>query len=66
MKGFKTVVEASAPDQLDRSLPWIHKAIKLGRINVEKVGKKMYLISDEEIQRIKDNPFTISKKEMAG
>jgi len=65
MKGFKTIREASAQDQLDRSPAWIRAAIKHGKIKSEMINKRLILISDDEIQRIKDNPITISRNEMS-
>ena len=64
MKGFNTIREASVPDKLDRSPTWIRAGIKHEKINAVKINKRLWLISDDEIKRIQDNPITISKEEM--
>ena len=64
MEGFKTIREASAVDQLDRSPAWIRAGIKHEKIAAVKINRRLWLISDDEISRIQDNPITISKEEM--
>ena len=66
MKGFKTVQQAAAANQINKSPAWIRAGIKVGKIRAEKVNSRLILISDDEIQRIKDNPIVISKEEMFG
>lgn len=65
MKGVLTVAEASKPDQLGRSCNWIRAAIKTGKIKARMAGKT-YIIEIAEIERVKADPPTISRKEMGG
>ena len=62
---YLSVREAGAPDQLDKSPHWIRKGIELGMIEAQKIGRT-FAIPKTEVERIKKNPFTISKKEMYG
>ena len=63
MSGFLTIREASTPDQLNKSPNWIRAGIKLGKIRAEKAGRT-FIISLDEVERIRDNPPVITRREM--
>lgn len=62
---YLSVREAGAPDQINRSPHWIRKGIELGKIKAHKIGNT-FAIPRTEVERIKKNPFQISKEEMFG
>jgi hypothetical protein len=62
---YLTVMEASRPEHIGRSPAWIRKAIELGKIQAEKYNN-IYLLTKHEVERVKENPFTISRQEMYG
>lgn len=66
MNGFKTIRQASSPENLNKSSAWIRAAIRSGKLKAKLIDNHIYLISDQEIERIKKNPITISRQEMLG
>ena len=66
MIGFKTIRQAGATEHLNKSSAWIRAAIRSGKLKATLIDNRLYIISDEEIERIKKNPITISRQEMFG
>jgi hypothetical protein len=60
-----TVQEASRPENLNRSPNWIRHGIRLGKIQAERKGN-MNIIPPDEVERVKANMPTISRKEILG
>ncbi len=60
---FFSITEASRAEHFNRSPGWIRAGIKLGKIEAKKVGQ-MFIISEDEIEKIKNYPIIISRKEM--
>ncbi len=62
MEGYNTVLEAS--QLIGKSPQWIRAGVKHEKIKALKVHSNLWLISDEEVDRLIKDPITISAKEM--
>lgn len=51
-------------DEVDKSYQFVRAAIALKKLKAKKYGN-MWLIPGSEEKRFKENPFQISRKEMA-
>lgn len=66
MKDYLTIREAAESGNLNKSPAWIRAGIRLGKIKAERLGPKLFILHRAEVERIKDNPITISRQEMFG
>lgn len=65
MKDYLTIREAAEFKNLNKSPTWIRAGIRLGRIEAERIGPKLFVIHRDEVARIKDNPIKISRQDMS-
>ena len=58
IKTIRTYAEA-----IDRSPQFVRAAIRLKKVEAEKIGNQ-WMIPGEDVERFKNEPFQISRKEM--
>lgn len=63
MQGFLTVEEAARPENLNRSANWIRTGIKIGKVRATRVGRGPFVLTIEEVRRLKEDMPKIAKED---